>query len=149
MSAQTSFSKRVAYHFWATDRLIECLSDDDAHNRARGYIAHALVADRVWMTRLKGEPLGPLVLFPDATLEKIMALRDESFDFYSNYSDAAELDATVEYTNTKGIAYQNTVEDILNHVLMHGMYHRGQAATALREAGSNPPATDFIVFAGR
>lgn len=101
------------------------------------------------MTRLKGEPLGPLVLFPDATLGEIKTLRDESFDFYTVYVESADLEATVEYANTKSIAYRNTVEDILNHVLMHGMYHRGQAATALREVGTQPPSTDFIVFAGR
>ena len=44
------------------------------------------------------------------------------------------------------IRYSNTVEEILHHVAMHGMYHRGQVALGVRQAGGTPLATDFIAF---
>ena len=34
--------------------------------------------------------------------------------------------------------------DILSHVLRHSHYHRGQIASAVREAGGTPAYTDFI-----
>ena len=34
--------------------------------------------------------------------------------------------------------------DILSHVVLHASYHRGQIASAMREAGGTPAYTDFI-----
>ncbi|MCH7639833.1 MAG: hypothetical protein IH855_10275 [Bacteroidetes bacterium] len=48
------------------------------------------------------------------------------------------------YTTTTGTGFENTVDDILNHALLHGMYHGGQAASALRAADTAPPAIDYI-----
>ena len=45
-----------------------------------------------------------------------------------------------------GASFTNTVEEILHHVVMHGMYHRGQVALGVRHAGGTPLATDFIAF---
>jgi len=36
------------------------------------------------------------------------------------------------------------VQDILTHVLLHSVYHRGQIAADLRAGGAQPPYTDFI-----
>ena len=49
----------------------------------------------------------------------------------------------IGYTTTTGTGFQSTVGDILNHALLHGMYHRGQAGSDLRAAGTAPPATDY------
>lgn len=60
--------------------------------------------------------------------------------------DPATLVRTISYTNTKGAAFNNTVEEILHHMVMHGMYHRGQVARGVRQAGGVPLPTDFIVY---
>jgi len=50
----------------------------------------------------------------------------------------------VSYTNSKGEAWTNTVEEILTHVTIHSAYHRGQIASSLRSAGMEPAYTDYI-----
>jgi uncharacterized damage-inducible protein DinB len=35
---------------------------------------------------------------------------------------------------------------MLTHVAMHGSYHRGQIAAALRAGGDIPSPTDYIAF---
>jgi uncharacterized damage-inducible protein DinB len=50
----------------------------------------------------------------------------------------------VVYTNSKGEPWTNTVQDILQHVVMHSAYHRGQIAMEVRAAGHLPAFTDFI-----
>ncbi|HEU5359182.1 MAG TPA: DinB family protein, partial [Gemmatimonadales bacterium] len=52
----------------------------------------------------------------------------------------------VTYRNSAGLEFTSTVEDILLHVALHGAYHRGQVARALREGGAVPNATDYIAF---
>jgi uncharacterized damage-inducible protein DinB len=41
------------------------------------------------------------------------------------------------------------VGEIITHVTMHGGHHRGQIARALRQAGCEPPYTDYIQFSRR
>jgi uncharacterized damage-inducible protein DinB len=53
----------------------------------------------------------------------------------------------VTYRNSAGREFASPVEDILLHVALHGAYHRGQIAAALRGAGAVPEPTDFIAFA--
>ena len=57
-----------------------------------------------------------------------------------------DLDRGVTYRNSAGEEYTSTVEDILLHVALHGAYHRGQIARALRQGGAVPEPTDYIAF---
>jgi uncharacterized damage-inducible protein DinB len=52
----------------------------------------------------------------------------------------------VPYRNSAGLAFESTVEDILLHVCLHGSYHRGQIARAVRQGGATPAPTDYIGF---
>ena len=53
---------------------------------------------------------------------------------------------TVTYQNSKGATFETPVGEVLMHVFSHGVYHRGQIALALRQAGAEPINTDYITF---
>jgi uncharacterized damage-inducible protein DinB len=38
------------------------------------------------------------------------------------------------------------VKDILTHVGLHGVYHRGQIALLARQGGGTAVATDYIIY---
>jgi uncharacterized damage-inducible protein DinB len=59
----------------------------------------------------------------------------------------AELERVVHYANSAGKEFDSRVEDILTHVSLHGQNHRGQINAALRAAGAEPNAVDYIAFA--
>ena len=44
---------------------------------------------------------------------------------------------------------ESPVGEIITHVTMHGGHHRGQIARVLRQAGREPPYTDYIQFSRR
>ncbi len=50
------------------------------------------------------------------------------------------------YRNTKGQQFKTPVQDILMQLVMHGAYHRGQVAAAVRDSGGKPAATDYVVY---
>jgi uncharacterized damage-inducible protein DinB len=52
----------------------------------------------------------------------------------------------IVYKNSKGTVFNNTVEEILVHLTIHGQHHRAQIANLLRQSGIEPPATDIIFF---
>jgi uncharacterized damage-inducible protein DinB len=55
-----------------------------------------------------------------------------------------ELARPVAYTNSKGERWTSAVVDILMHVVMHSVHHRGQIAADMRAAGFEPPYVDYI-----
>ncbi len=55
-----------------------------------------------------------------------------------------DLARVVNYKNSKGENWRSLEDDIVQHVIMHSAYHRGQIATDMRAAGFTPAYTDFI-----
>jgi uncharacterized damage-inducible protein DinB len=44
------------------------------------------------------------------------------------------------------VCVQDCLAEMLQQVLNHSSYRRGQVALLLRQLGQTPPATDFLVF---
>lgn len=42
--------------------------------------------------------------------------------------------------------YEYALGELIQHLLNHSTYHRGQVALLLRQLGQSPPATDFRLF---
>jgi uncharacterized damage-inducible protein DinB len=59
-------------------------------------------------------------------------------------SDDAGLAQEVHYKNSKGEPWTSNVADVIQHVVFHSAYHRGQIASDVRAAGKEPAYTDFI-----
>ena len=50
------------------------------------------------------------------------------------------------YHNQSGRQFTQTSLEILQHVLFHGQYHRGQINSRLREIGIEPVSMDYILW---
>jgi uncharacterized damage-inducible protein DinB len=50
------------------------------------------------------------------------------------------------YINTKGEEWKYPLEQMMQHVVNHSSYHRGQVTTMLRQLGVEAVPTDFLVF---
>ena len=118
-------------------------------DRTRDVFVHMLTAKQVWITRLRGADSAGIDIWPSIELGECEQLINDNRRVYRQFlgeiSDA-ELSETIRYKNSKGTAYKNTVRDVLQHVLIHGGYHRGQIARAVREAGGEPLVTDYIMY---
>jgi uncharacterized damage-inducible protein DinB len=108
-------------------------------------MAHIVGAELLWLARLRKEP-PVMAVWPDLDLQGCSDGLDDASRQWSAYlhSDGLHLTDSVSYTNTKGEPWANTVEDILIHVTIHSAYHRGQIASDVRGAGSEPAYTDYI-----
>ena len=110
--------------------------------------AHAVAADRVWHRRLTGAP-PDVEIWPDLSAGAVRQLAVETAaDWRSLLDDLDEtrLDRIAAYQNSRGVAFQTPVADVLDHVLLHAAHHRGQACAALRAADVAPPVLDFIAW---
>ncbi len=136
---------------WANRRVLKLLQSISAPpQKARRLLAHLLAAEQIWITRLRGADSSALEVWPDHTLEQCANRVEKNAADYRRYLETlAEntLNAAINYRNSKGEAFSNSVGDTLTHVSLHGAYHRGQIAQTIRAAGFEPINTDFIIFA--
>jgi uncharacterized damage-inducible protein DinB len=149
------------YHYWARDRVLAAVAplSRDQYTQAvvssfrslRDTIVHTYAAERVWYQRCQGEsPTGliPGERFPD--VQDIRAAWSEleakvRADFAAR--DAAALSAVVPYRLFSGKEGATPFAEILQHVVNHASYHRGQVTTLLRQLGAAPPESlDLITF---
>lgn len=147
--ALASFRRRFAYHGWAITVLAEAVTDAGRHAEARHVLAHAVAADAVWLRRLRGASSDGMAIWPtlsaDAIRDRARTVAAEVIAFLASSGDGP-LDGSIVYHNSKGVRYETAIRDVLDHLLLHGSYHRGQVARALRLAGDEPPSTDYITW---
>jgi uncharacterized damage-inducible protein DinB len=72
-------------------------------------------------------------------------VEDERGRYLAGLSDA-DLERIVEYRTMAGEAHADTLALLIRHVVNHSTYHRGQAATQLRQLGQAPPGTDLVKY---
>ena len=144
----STITKLWAHLAWADGILLDALRAGSVPEAAVREYAHILGAEEVWLARLEQRPSRTPV-WPDLPLDQVeslaVTLRQDYRRFLERLDDRA-LDLVVAYTNTAGKAFENSVQDILLHVALHGQYHRGKVNLILRQGGHPPAPTDFIAY---
>ncbi|MGZ4826004.1 MAG: DinB family protein [Terriglobales bacterium] len=135
------------YDDWANHETLHSLQEmEHPPERARKIMAHIVAAELLWMARLQQgtqkTPVWPEFGLDDC--ERQLAELRQGWELYLAGLADGDLNGKIAYTNSKGENYSNEVRDILMHVLMHGTYHRGQIAAAVRDRAGEPAYTDFI-----
>jgi uncharacterized damage-inducible protein DinB len=139
------------YNEWANRRALGALKDP-ANRSAKAVraLAHLLIAEKTWLARmLTDQDSTGFDFWQGSTLDECEQLASEVLKGYADLIDGLteqKLDSEATYKNSKGVEYQTPFRDILQHVLMHSVYHRGQVAMAVRAEGGTPPNTDYITF---
>ena len=116
----------------------------------RGTLGHIVVAEWVWLRRWRGEsPTAPPSWATGSSLaglrSQLGAVEDERGQYLAGLSDA-DLERIVEYRTMAGQACADPLAGLIRHVANHSTYHRGQAATQLRQLGQTPPGTDLVTY---
>jgi uncharacterized damage-inducible protein DinB len=140
--------KLFNYDEWAVGRSLSSLKDP-VNPEAQLMLSHILSAENTWMTRLRGQDSSGIPVFEEFSLEECARMSVELHREYLAYIDSlteSDLDSPIDYKNTKGIAFRTSVKDILTHVGLHGVYHRGQVALLVRQGGGTAVSTDYIIF---
>jgi uncharacterized damage-inducible protein DinB len=139
--------RQFVYDAWANREVLQGIKASGGETaRPLQLLAHILAAKSLWLERLQSKPQS-LPVWPELTLAQCEAESEKinvSWQDYLNGLASSQLQETISYKNTQGQLWSSVVQDILTHVIMHGAYHRGQIATAMRASGLTPAYTDFI-----
>lgn len=140
----------LVYGGWANARILAALTSTSRHHqKALHLLAHLLVSERIWLLRLKGEDTSTFNKSPGLSYAECENLANEHQRDYTDLLGSLsedDLHSPVTYRNFKGTEFHTPVGEILMHVALHGTYHRGQIAIAMRVEGGIPVDTDFITF---
>jgi uncharacterized damage-inducible protein DinB len=152
--------KLFAYNAWATNRMFEALARIPARDYKRdlkasygslhGTATHMVGAEKIWLSRLVKKPEAALMTEQDApSLQSLKTTWEDvaarTARFVSRLDDKA-LGGSLEYVPTEGKKFTNEVQQILQHLVNHSSYHRGQIASMMRQIGAEPAHTDLIAF---
>ncbi len=111
---------------------------------------HLLGSEATWLARLAGEQPA-VAVWPALDADRRAALAAVHREAWTRWAEALTeepslAERTVSYATTAGGPHVGIVGEILHHVVLHGMYHRGQIAQGVRQGGGTPLPTDFVFF---
>ena len=154
------FRTLYAYNRWANRRVttaarplgIEDFTRDvgASHGSVRGTLVHILWGEWVWLQRWRGDSPTQVFTpeqFPDAAaLEARWTIIEREQQAFVERLTEQRLNTLVAYHNLQGQRWEYLLRHMMQHVVNHSSYHRGQVVAFLRQLGHTPPATDFLVF---
>ncbi len=134
----------------------------------RESVLHIVAAEWIWLRRWKGSSPratvadtsnasamgsalsnGGVAVETLATLSGLRtfadAIEQERREFLSSLKDDA-LPARLKYTDMGGKEFSMPLAYLLQHLVNHGTYHRGQVTTLLRQAGAETVGFDLLFF---
>jgi uncharacterized damage-inducible protein DinB len=152
----------VDYHYWARDRLLEAVERltpeqltrplGSSFSSVRDTVAHLYGADWVWCARWRGtspsampDPAG----FPDLAAIRAAWTAQEG-QVRATLAEMRErgIETLIEYRRVpeEGLQAQPFWQ-MVQHLVNHGSFHRGQVVTLLRQLGAEPPkSVDLMAF---
>ena len=140
----------IDYHYWARDRLLAAVARisppdfrcdlGNSFGSIRGTLVHLVWAESVWCSRWEGQRPGAH-LAPAAfrTVRQIRTRwkREERRvrDFVHRVGPEG-IGREIEYAGPGGVRVRSVFWEMLQHVVNHASYHRGQVTTMLRQLGA-------------
>lgn len=136
------------FNDWANRRVIAVLKRHDCPAAVR-VMSHVLTAEKEYFERLFGKDSTGFDFWPESGPDALSSLAMENAENYerllSRFDDEG-LGQRADYRTSEGEAVTNSFRDMLSHVILHSMNHRGQALTLLRQEGIEPPVVDYIIY---
>jgi uncharacterized damage-inducible protein DinB len=148
------------YNQWANDRAFEAVAGltlgeftrdlGNSYPSVRETLTHIIWAEWIWLQRWKGT--SPQHRFDAAEFPHANTLNTRWLELKAEQGAFVEavtgerLHAVLSYVNLQGQTWQYALWRQMYHVVNHSTYHRGQVTTMLRQLGTVPVPTDFLVF---
>ena len=143
------------YNIWANDRIIHSLLQLEkgmlnqeivsSFPSINATIKHIWIAEKGWLSRLnqKGWDTAEVLQFSGSSSDLYKAWQSTSAKFKS-FVETTDLEKAIPFEH-KGQDFSIPTREIVQTVMNHGSYHRGQVVMMLRQLGiTDILQTDYI-----
>ncbi|WP_226389006.1 DinB family protein [Penaeicola halotolerans] len=141
------FKELFNYNKHVNLQLIDLLSQHEAElsENAKLLMSHILNAHHIWNHRMLNRS-ARFSVWQLHLVSDFHKIHETNLNMTLEIIDNLDLDNAITYSNSKGQVFQNTVQEVLFHIINHSTYHRGQIATSVKSSGIAPLATDYIFY---
>ncbi|NOU87289.1 DUF664 domain-containing protein [Paenibacillus sp. LMG 31460] len=163
MSTQTL--KNYEYHVWANKRVfarLEELPEEILHQEMSNVfptiyagLVHIYRVDNVWLSGIKGNSYEQvkelLVTVEEKTTGKSMKQLEAAFSelaeaYRAFLNSGADWQAVKDFPHpTYGVLHASN-EELIQHVVNHGTYHRGNITSMLRQLEHAGVSSDYVFY---
>ena len=150
-----TLEKLFRYKAWANDALLTALAglaeDSPVTGLAIRALSHAYIVDRIFAAHMRGEA-HPYI---SANASELPALDELAADIrrsdrdyldYVTRLDHEQLAERIDFTFTDGAPGRMSREEMLLHVITHGVGHRGQVSAVLLLNTMSPAKDGFTTY---
>ncbi len=149
-----------AFNAWASQRIFDAveklapelymLDMKSSHKSIHGTLTHFVAAEKLWLSRFVGKPDSKMLTTAEVpSLADVKAVWEkngyEHAKFLATMTDK-KLQETFTTTNPRGETVTQIYWQIMQHVVDHSTFHRGQIVCMMRQQGVQPPATGLVGF---
>jgi uncharacterized damage-inducible protein DinB len=146
------------YNYWARDRQLQTcagLTEEqflrplgNSFPSVRDTLTHLLAVEWLWLERWRGNSPRTLLApeeFPAlaALSERWRTVEREMREYVSGLTEEV-LERPMTCMSTRGQAWTYPLWRMIEHLLHHQTYHRGQVTALFRQLGVQPPNVDFL-----
>ena len=141
------FNQLFDYNFYCNKKYIEeCNKLKKVPERSVRLFSHILNAHHIWNNRIFGKPseyevwqVHDIKHWGDIHYEN----QRSSFEITTNTDD---FEKRIDYENSEGRLFTNTIQDILFHIINHSTHHRAQISMDFRANDLEPLSMDYIFY---
>ena len=132
------------YHF--NCEMIKIISENISKidDKTISLINHTLNAQQVWNSRISGEKA--FEVWQINPFENLQEINHQNFQNSIQIVENSDFDQKIEYQNSKGTKFENSIFEMLFQAINHSTYHRGQINSLLKQTGIEPLFTDYIFY---
>lgn len=140
------FEEMNAYNARVNIDLLQHLADQSTENeKIFKLVSHIVNAHQIWLERIQGIP-NSVQVFEIRSLEDLkrqaIANGETTYEILHNRN----LEDDIQYTNTKGQKFSNSICQMFLHIFNHSAYHRGQINQLLVQEGKKAMVSDYIFY---
>jgi uncharacterized damage-inducible protein DinB len=149
------------YHYWARDRVLDAcdaltheqLTRDlrNSFRSVRDTLAHLHGSEWIWCSRWQGT--SPTTAPPADRFADVAAVRagwselEAQLRAFAATLTDENVNELIDYRLLNGTPGRSRLWHMVQHMVNHASYHRGQVTTMLRQLGAAPPKSmDLITF---
>ena len=160
MLQKPDLGRLLEYTVWANHRVLRACATlpvdeykrdlGSSHGGVRGTLTHIMGAEWIWLERFKG--VSPPRSLDEAEFADVMALRERwraieehRAAWFGSLPEGA-VSQVIAYKNLAGVANEAPLWQLLQHVVNHSTYHRGQVIALLRQLKAPVVGTDLLTW---
>ncbi|WP_420743558.1 DinB family protein [Priestia aryabhattai] len=153
------------YHVWANQKIFDRLKElsEDIYEKEIQSIfpsiskvmVHIYVSDNIWLDFMSGEKFDEVYTLADKLREQMETKRIEEvetmfFDLSDQYkaflNRQEDMETAIVLETRFAGRLETRLSDLIQHVVNHGTYHRGNITAMLRQLGHPGVMTDYVLY---